>query len=43
MGKALCDGYQDNVFLMTTIDGRFRREAARQLDESQRRVRSQIR
>ena len=34
MGKALRDGYRDKVFLMTKIDGRSRREAARQLEES---------
>ncbi len=34
MGKALRDGYRDRVFLMTKIDGRSKREAARQLDES---------
>ncbi len=34
MGKALRDGYRDRVFLMTKIDGRTKREAARQLDES---------
>jgi aryl-alcohol dehydrogenase-like predicted oxidoreductase len=38
MGKALRDGYRDRVFLMTKIDGRSRREAARQLDESLRRL-----
>jgi aryl-alcohol dehydrogenase-like predicted oxidoreductase len=37
VGNALRDGYRDNVFLMTKIDGRSRREAARQLDESLRR------
>jgi aryl-alcohol dehydrogenase-like predicted oxidoreductase len=37
VGKALRDGYRDRVFLMTKIDGRSRREAARQLDESLRR------
>ena len=34
MGKALRDGYRDKVFLMTKIDGRTKKEAARQLDES---------
>ena len=34
MGKALRDGYRDRVFLMTKIDGRSKKEAARQLDES---------
>ena len=34
MGKALRDGYRDRAFLMTKIDGRSRKEAARQLEES---------
>jgi aryl-alcohol dehydrogenase-like predicted oxidoreductase len=34
MGKALRDGYHENAFLMTKIDGRSKKEAARQLDES---------
>ena len=38
MGKALRDGYRDRAFLMTKIDGRSRDEAARQLDESLRRL-----
>ena len=38
MGKALRDGYRDKVFLMTKLDGRSRREATRQLDESLRRL-----
>jgi len=38
MGKALKDGYRDKAFLMTKIDGRTKREAARQLDESLRRL-----
>src|SRR5688500_3305246 len=38
MGKALRDGYRNKVFLMTKIDGRSKREATRQLDESLRRL-----
>src|SRR5260370_23774200 len=38
MGNALRDGYRKNVFLMTKIDGRSKSEAARQLDESLRRL-----
>ena len=38
MGKALRDGYRDQAFLMTKIDGRSKKEAARQLDESLRRL-----
>ncbi|MCF8103854.1 MAG: aldo/keto reductase [Desulfohalobiaceae bacterium] len=38
MGRALRDGYRDKVFLMTKIDGRSRAEAARQLDESLKRL-----
>jgi predicted aldo/keto reductase-like oxidoreductase len=38
MGKALRDGYRDQVFLMTKIDGRSKKVAARQLDESLRRL-----
>jgi aryl-alcohol dehydrogenase-like predicted oxidoreductase len=37
MGKALRDGYRSKAFLMTKIDGRSRRSAADQLDESLRR------
>jgi aryl-alcohol dehydrogenase-like predicted oxidoreductase len=40
MGKALGDGYRDRVFLMTKIDGRSKKEAARQLEESLRRLRT---
>src|SRR5712691_10717885 len=38
MGKALRDGYRDRALVMTKIDGRSKREAARQLDESLRRL-----
>src|SRR5712671_7026371 len=38
MGNALRDGYRQKVFLMTKIDGRSKSEAARQLDESLRRL-----
>lgn len=38
MGKALRDGYRDKVFLMTKIDGRSQKEAAKQLDESLQRL-----
>jgi aryl-alcohol dehydrogenase-like predicted oxidoreductase len=38
MGKALRDGYRDRAFVMTKIDGRSKKEAARQLDESLRRL-----
>src|ERR1700752_4546490 len=34
MGKALKDGYRERVFLMTKIDGRPKKDAAKQLDES---------
>ena len=40
MGRALADGYRERAFLMTKIDGRSKREAARQLDESLRRLRT---
>ncbi|MDX6612098.1 MAG: hypothetical protein QOD75_1284 [Blastocatellia bacterium] len=39
MGKALLDGYREKAFLMTKIDGRTKQEAAKQLDESLRRLR----
>lgn len=38
MGKALRDGYRDRAFLMTKIDGRNKDTAARQIDESLRRL-----
>jgi predicted aldo/keto reductase-like oxidoreductase len=34
MGKALRDGYRNKVFLMTKIDGRDKKTASKQLDES---------
>jgi aryl-alcohol dehydrogenase-like predicted oxidoreductase len=40
MGEALSDGRRQRVFLMTKIDGRTRVDAARQLDESLRRLRT---
>jgi aryl-alcohol dehydrogenase-like predicted oxidoreductase len=39
MGKALMDGYREKAFLMTKIDGRTKQSAAKQLDESLRRLR----
>jgi predicted aldo/keto reductase-like oxidoreductase len=38
MGKALKGSYREKVFLMTKIDGRSKKEAVRQLDESLRRL-----
>lgn len=38
MGKALRDGYRERAFLMTKIDGRTKQEAAKQLDESLKRL-----
>jgi aryl-alcohol dehydrogenase-like predicted oxidoreductase len=38
MGRALRGGYRERVFLMTKIDGRDRRSAASQIDESLRRL-----
>lgn len=38
MGKALQNGYRDKVFLMTKIDGRTKKEAARQIDQSLQRL-----
>jgi len=40
MGKALQDGYRQKAFLMTKVDGRSKAEAARQLDESLTRLRT---
>jgi predicted aldo/keto reductase-like oxidoreductase len=38
MGKALRDGYRQKVFLMTKIDGRTKQEAARQMEDSLKRL-----
>ena len=38
MGKALRDGYRQRAFLMTKIDGRTRKAATEQLEESLRRL-----
>jgi len=38
MGRALGDGYRENAFLMTKIDGRSKEEAIKQLDESLHRL-----
>ncbi len=38
MGKALRDGYREKVFLMTKIDGRTKEAAAKQLEDSLRRL-----
>jgi predicted aldo/keto reductase-like oxidoreductase len=40
MGKALRDGYRQKVFLMTKFDGRTKASAARQMDESLQRLRT---
>src|SRR5207253_9516054 len=38
MGKALRDGYRNKAFLMTKIDGRTMESAAKQIDESLKRL-----
>jgi len=38
MGKALREGYREKAFVMTKIDGRSKKEAAKQLDESLERL-----
>lgn len=38
MGKALKDGYRKKAFLMTKIDGRDKKSAAKQIDESLQRL-----
>jgi predicted aldo/keto reductase-like oxidoreductase len=40
MGKALRDGYRQKAFLMTKIDGRTKEAAAKQIDESLKRLQS---
>src|SRR5688572_9972805 len=40
MGRALQDGYRKKVFLMSKIDGQTKSSAAKQIDESLRRLRT---
>jgi predicted aldo/keto reductase-like oxidoreductase len=40
MGKALRDGYREKVFLMTKIDGRSKKLAAKQIDASLKRLKT---
>ena len=42
MGKALRDGYRKKVFLMTKIDGQVKDLAAKQIDESLRRLQTDV-
>jgi predicted aldo/keto reductase-like oxidoreductase len=42
MGKALRDGYRQKAFLMTKIDGQTKQAAAQQLDESLRRLQTDL-
>ena len=42
MGKALEDGYRKKVFLMTKIDGRTKKAAAEQIDESLKRLQTDV-
>ncbi len=42
MGKALKDGYRKKVFLMTKIDGRTKKAAAEQLDQSLQRLQTDV-
>ncbi|MHB8109179.1 MAG: aldo/keto reductase [Syntrophorhabdaceae bacterium] len=42
MGKALKDGYRKQVFLMTKVDGRTAKAAGRQIDESLRRLKTDV-
>jgi aryl-alcohol dehydrogenase-like predicted oxidoreductase len=41
MGKALKDGYREKAFLMTKIDGRTKASAAKQIDESLKRLQTE--
>jgi len=41
MGKALHDGYRQKAFLMTKIDGRTKKAAAQQIEESLRRLQTE--
>jgi aryl-alcohol dehydrogenase-like predicted oxidoreductase len=42
MGDALMDGYRQRVFLMTKIDGRTKDEAARQINQSLKRLKTDV-
>ena len=42
MGQALRDGYRQKVFLMTKIDGRDKKTAARQIEQSLGRLRADV-
>jgi len=42
MGQALRDGYRQRVFLMTKFDGRTRKSTAQQIDESLKRLQTDI-
>jgi aryl-alcohol dehydrogenase-like predicted oxidoreductase len=42
MGKALRDGYRQKVFLMTKFDGRTKDSTARQIDESLKRLQTDV-
>src|SRR5258708_34684801 len=42
MGKALKDGYRKRVFLMTKYNGRTREAAAKQIDESLKRLQGDV-
>ena len=42
MGKALKDGYRNKAFLMTKIDGRTKKAAAEQIDQSLQRLQTDV-